>query len=311
MGGKKAGTADYIINVDMHNATMVWNCEMPVLTSRAMTTNASTAVPGARTDAPQPGSDADAGLPALPDLLAPKNGVMLAVEKALLRGDGASASPPIAEQIAARLAGLIALDILQPGQRLFENDISTVLRVSRSPVREAIRILERDHLIVLHARRGASVTAPQAEELEDIFEVRTALFAILLEQVMHERPHDLQRTLEHFLPELQRAAGESTEAYAVQSFLCNLAIADLCSNRLVVDQLKMISLRTMRYVRLGLAAGKDAVAGSLGGWRAFLQAVERRDVQEVVDAATKRIRQIRELSVAEIGKSQPAAPADS
>lgn len=310
MGGIGAGSIHYIINVDISNGFEQLNRQMPVVTSRAMINNASTAGPRARTDAPEPVSDAGAGPSALPNLLAPKNGVMLAVEKALLRGDGANASPPIAEQIAARLAGLIALDILQPGQRLFENDISAVLRVSRSPVREAIRILERDHLVVLHARRGASVTAPQADELEDIFEVRTALFAILLEQVMHERPGDLQQTLERFLPELERAAGESTEAYAVQSFLCNLAIADLCSNRLVVDQLKMISLRTMRYVRLGLAAGKDAVAGSLTGWRAFLQAVVRRDVQEVVNAATRRIRQIRELSVAEIGKSQLALPAD-
>ncbi|MCB2031185.1 MAG: GntR family transcriptional regulator [Rhodoferax sp.] len=273
-----------------------------------MIKNAPSAGPRARTDAPEPLAESGSGLTALPDLLAPKNGVMLAVEKALLRGDGAHASPPIAEQIAARLAGLIALDVLQPGQRLFENDISAALHVSRSPVREAIRILERDHLVVLHARRGASVTAPQADELQDIFEVRTALFTILLEQVMQERPHDLRQTLERFLPELERAASESTEAYAVQSFLCNLAIADLCSNRLVVDQLKMISLRTMRYVRLGLAAGKDAVTGSLAGWRVFLRAVARRDVQKVVDAATRRIRLIRDLSVAEIGKATPVEP---
>lgn len=246
---------------------------------------------------------------ALAALLAPKNGLMMAVEQALLRGDGAHTSPPIAEQIAARLAGVIVLDLLHPGQRLFENDISAALRVSRSPVREAIRILERDHLVELHARRGAAVTAPDARELQDIFEVRMALFSILLEQVMHDRPGDLEAVFEEFVPRLTHAATESAEAYAVQSFLFNLAIADLCSNRLVVDQLKAISLRTLRYTRLGLASAPDAVERSLKSWRAFQAAVVKRDTAAVIESASKRISNIRDLSVAAMGG--PRAPAGS
>lgn len=240
--------------------------------------------------------------PGLAALLNPKDGTMIAVEGALLRGDGAHASPPIAEQIAARIAGLIALDLLPPGQRLFETDISEILRVSRAPVREAIRILERDRLVELSARRGATVTAPDANELDDIFEVRVALFSILLEQVMKDRPADLQALFTQFLPRLEKAAKESPQAYAVQSFLFNLAIADLCSNRFVVDQLKAISLRTLRYVRIGLSAKDDAVARSLKSWRAFESAVEKRDLAQVIASATRRIGAVRDLSVAAIRK---------
>ncbi len=225
---------------------------------------------------------------------------MLAVEKALLRGEGAHASPPIAEQIAARLAGLIALDLLKPGQRLLEADIGAVLQVSRAPVREALRILERDHLARLSARRGATVTAPDAEELLDIFEVRLALYGILLAQVMRDSPSDLQRVFEEFLPRLEHASRETPEAYAVQSFLLNQRIADLCSNRLVVDQLKALSLRTLRYVRLGFAASPGAVASSLEGWRAFQGAVARRDIPLVQAAAAQRTAAIRGLAVAAV-----------
>lgn len=239
---------------------------------------------------------------ALAALLAPKNGVMMAVEQALLRGDGAHASPPIAEQIAARLAGVITMDLLHPGQRLFETDLSAALRVSRAPVREAIRILERDRMVELNARRGATVTAPDARELQDIFEVRTALFSILLEQVMHDRPGDLEALFDEFLPRLARTAAETPEAYSVQSFLFNLAIADLCSNRLVVDQLKAISLRTLRYTRLGLASAPDAMERSLKSWRAFHAAVVKRDTAAVIETASKRIRNIRDLSVNAVRK---------
>lgn len=243
-------------------------------------------------------------------LLAPKNSVMRAVEKALLRGDGAHASPPIAEQIASRLAGLIALDLLRPGQRLLEIELSDVLQVSRSPVREAIRILERDHLVQLHARRGATVTAPEALDLQEIFELRTVLFAILLEQVMQDRPADLATVFEVHLPRLESAARESTEAYAVENFLLNLAITDLCSNRLVVDQLKAMSLRTLRYIRLGFAVTPEAMQRSIKGWRAFQAAVTKRDTPLVIELAAKRIRSIRDLAVTAVRKSQDGAALD-
>lgn len=237
----------------------------------------------------------------------PKNGLMMAVEQALLRGDGAHASPPIAEQIAARLAGLIALDLLRPGQRLFEADISEVLHVSRSPVREAIRILERDRMVELSARRGATVTAPDARELEDIFVVRTALYAILLEQVIADQPAALDAVFAEYLPRLVQSASEGTEAYAVQSFLFNLAIADLCSNHLVVDQLKAISLRVLRYVRLGLAASPAAVPQSIKIWRAFQSAIAKRDVALSIELSSKRIGAIRDLTVVALQQPQPAA----
>ena len=77
-------------------------------------------------------------------------------------------------------------------------------------------------------------------------------------------------------------------------------IADLCSNRLVVDQLKALSLRTLRYVRLGFAASPGAVASSLEGWRAFQGAVARRDIPLVQAAAAQRTAAIRGLAVAAV-----------
>ncbi len=260
--------------------------------------------PSPRPAKPQPDDVAEARSSALSALLMPKNGLMMAVEQALLRGDGAHASPPIAEQIAARLAGLIALDLLHPGQRLFESDISEVLHVSRSPVREAIRILERDRLVELSARRGATVTAPDVRDLRDIFEVRTALYAILLEQVIADRPEDLDAVFAQFLPRLVQASSETPEAYAVQSFLFNLAIADLCSNHLVVDQLKAISLRTLRYVRLGLATSPVLVTRSVKSWRTFHAAIVKRDVALSIEMSTKRIGAVLDLTVAAIQQSQ-------
>ena len=72
------------------------------------------------------------------------------------------------------------MDLIHAGQRLLEKDISEMLQVSRAPVREALRILERERLVEFEARRGAVVTAPDADDLRNIYVVRGALYRIML-----------------------------------------------------------------------------------------------------------------------------------
>lgn len=216
----------------------------------------------------------------------------------MLRGqEWAFASAPIAEQIAVRLAGAITLDLVKAGQRLLEKDISEVLHVSRAPVREAMRILERDRLIEFKPRHGAIVTAPDEHELRDIFRVRSTLYVTMLEDVARNSPAELQALLGEHIPKLARAANESADAYAVESFLLNFAIVSLCRNRLLVDILHSISLRTMRYVRLGFAASPQAIRASYRVWRKLRTAAAKRDVEQLIALASSRLDEAREAAV--------------
>ncbi len=236
--------------------------------------------------------------PDLQALLTPvtaRNPVTLAVERSLMRERDWSA--PVAEQIAVRLAGLITIDVIQAGQRLLEADISKVLNVSRAPVREALRILERERLVEFRARRGAIVTAPDEHDLRNIYVVREALYSILLRELMENRPEDLETLLAHRLLHVANAAKTSADAYASASFLTNLAITDLSSNRLASDLLNSISLRTLRYVRLSLAATPDLVEDSLNSWRALHRAILKRDVDAVLQTAQRRIEGLRDAAV--------------
>lgn len=244
--------------------------------------------------------------PELASLLLPQTPIMLAVEQTILRGHGGSqAIAPVAEQIAVRLAGAITMDLIHAGQRLLEKDISDLLRVSRAPVREALRILERERLVEFQARRGALVTAPDAADLRDIYVVRGALYTILLRQLMEERPAQLEAVFERHMPRIHHAAEESVDAFARESFLLNLAMADLCSNHLVVELLTSIALRTLRYVRLGLAANPGSMQGSVQTWQALQRAIVKRDIERVLKTAHKRIEISRDAAVGAI------APADT
>lgn len=237
--------------------------------------------------------------PNLEVLLIPPSPMMLAVEQAILRGHKWSlAAAPVADKIAVRIAGAITMNLIHAGQRLLEADISEVLHVSRAPVREALRILERERMVEFEARRGAVVTAPEVDDLLHIYVVRDALYQILLQQLMDECPDELQAVFERHMPKIVKAADESSvDDYTLQSFLLNLTMTELASNRLIVDLLTSISLRTLRYVRLGLAANPELMHSSQKTWRALQRAVERRDVAGVLDTARKRIEGSRNAAV--------------
>lgn len=247
--------------------------------------------------------------PDLSALLTPQTPIMVAVEHSILRAHKWShAAAPVAEQIAVRLAGVITMDLIHAGQRLLETDISEVLHVSRAPVREALRILERERLVEFQSRRGAIVTAPDAKDLRDIYVVRSALYAIFLRQLMEKRPADVDAVFERHMPKIMAAAEQSVDDYTLQSFLLNIALLDLSENKLISDLLASISLRTLRYVRLGLAEDPDRIATAVKSWRALQRAVARRDIDEVLQTASRRIDASRDAAVRAI-VSPPSAPA--
>ena len=64
---------------------------------------------------------------------------------------------------------------LKPGERLMEIHLAQKLGVSRTPVREAIRKLELEGLVLMIPRKGAVVAEITVTDLEDVLEVRMAL----------------------------------------------------------------------------------------------------------------------------------------
>ncbi len=64
---------------------------------------------------------------------------------------------------------------LQPGERLMEVQLANRLGVSRTPVREAIRMLELEGLVINLPHRGAQVARITAKDLQDVLEMREGL----------------------------------------------------------------------------------------------------------------------------------------
>jgi DNA-binding GntR family transcriptional regulator len=78
----------------------------------------------------------------------------------------------LATEIARHLREAIIRGELAPGERVNELKLTRTLVLSRSPVREAIRILAAEGLLTIEPHRGAHVRPVSDEDLEEIFDVR-------------------------------------------------------------------------------------------------------------------------------------------
>ena len=82
---------------------------------------------------------------------------------------------PLRDVVFNTLREAILKGELQPGDRLMELQLASKLGVSRTPIREAIRMLEQEGLAVTMPRKGAEVARMTLKDMEDVLEVREAL----------------------------------------------------------------------------------------------------------------------------------------
>lgn len=82
---------------------------------------------------------------------------------------------PLRDVVFNTLREAILKGELKPGERLMELQLAAKLGVSRTPIREAIRMLEQEGLAVTIPRKGAEVAKMTVKDMEDVLEIREAL----------------------------------------------------------------------------------------------------------------------------------------
>ncbi|MGM4992438.1 GntR family transcriptional regulator [Tardiphaga sp. 841_E9_N1_2] len=114
----------------------------------------------------------------------------------------------IPDQVAEELGAEIVSGRRKAGERLVEIDLARDFGVSRGPIREAIRILERRRLVDIFPRRGAYIRPLSLKSVADLFNVRTAL-SMLAVRTMATTP------VESFIDTLARRCDELRVAVEV------------------------------------------------------------------------------------------------
>lgn len=157
-------------------------------------------------------------------------------------------SLPLRDVVFKTLRKAILKGELKPGTRLMEIQLANKLGVSRTPVREAIRKLELEGLVLVIPRRGAEVAGITRKELMDVLEVRAALeelaAELACERMTKERMAELRQAAEVFV--------KMTE----QTEVMNIAEADVAfhdviyastGNQRLINLLNKLRLQMYRF----------------------------------------------------------------
>ena len=107
----------------------------------------------------------------------------------------------LSQVVSKQIRDAIGAGRLKPGERLVETDIATGLGVSKTPVREALRELEAEGLVVILPGKGSFVREMSAHAIREIAILRATLEGLALRLAMAEGPDpawigELEATLE-------------------------------------------------------------------------------------------------------------------
>ena len=215
----------------------------------------------------------------------------------------------VSEQIAARLGDRILSGAMPPGARIGEQELADEFAVSRGPIREALRILEREGLATLLPRRGAIVTDLTASELRELLEVRAGLFELVVRKIAARPSPEILTLMEAGVTRLEvlSTAEDGGDDYAETAYRLMILCARQCGNRRLQRMLTALSLQTLRYSKLGLAS-VERRQRSARLWREATTALARGDVERMVALTRQRIEESGEEAIRQLGL--PATPGD-
>ncbi len=163
----------------------------------------------------------------------------------------------------------------RPGARLVEDDLSELYGVSRTPVREALRQLEREGLVVASFGRGRFVREIALRDYEDVSRVRLVLEALAVAQATERASSDAIDDL--------RATWDSEDSPADGSYVhaderFHSGIATLSNNGFLIDEFARIDDR-IRIIRVTDFTDAERITIVRNEHQAILAAIWARDAE--------------------------------
>jgi DNA-binding GntR family transcriptional regulator len=187
---------------------------------------------------------------------------------------------------------------LPPSTRLTEEELADKFGVSRTPVREALRMLERDGLIRVSRGRGATVVSLSRQEIIDTYQCRGTLRGLACRLAAEKMTPETLARLRQVLASLEDAvAREDIDTIFISTVQFNQIITQVAGNAVLVELLATLDDRTLRIrftahtiperVRFALAAYKKMYTALAAGDGKEAEAIALSITQNAMEAILK------------------------
>jgi DNA-binding GntR family transcriptional regulator len=192
----------------------------------------------------------------------------------------------LSEQAVGLLRERIYSHALLPGQRLDEAVLAEQLGISRTPLREALKVLSAEGLVDLQPHKGCFVTELTLRDLEEIFPIMATLEGRVANEVASKCTPVQLKSLDALHDKLERyAAAGDVNRYYETNYIFHDRLQECAGNRwlqiVIGDLRKLLKLSRHHSLRL-----EGRLSASLAEHRALMQALHRQDA----DAAEQVMR---------------------
>jgi DNA-binding GntR family transcriptional regulator len=207
------------------------------------------------------------------------------------------------EQIADRIYDAIVSGEFLPGEKIREEALSEEYQVSRGPIREALRLLERDSVVTVQSNRGAHVTPLSPVELNEIFEVRKFLLGAIVRR-LRTMPEAFLSEFRDGVVELELLSTDPNASadYSAASVAIGLQLAHASGNKKLIEILSSLARQSWRYTQLALRDQHRRIE-SASNWRRLYDALLNERYSEAGDAMEKLIDDARLEALRLLGES--------
>ena len=173
--------------------------------------------------------------------------------------------PSLVRLAADAVRDMVLSSELRPGDRLVEERLTEQLGISRPPLREALRLLEQEGLLVAIPRRGVIVTPLTAQDLYEIYTLRTAYERMAVELGVPVRdPHLLARVREALDAMVAAAESRDRAQLVKKSFAFHLAIVGLARHRRVEEAYRSLWLQLHLFMAVNTRIREEQNNETLG-----------------------------------------------
>ncbi len=196
---------------------------------------------------------------------------------------------PLRDVVFNTLRDAILRGELKPGERLMEIKLAEKLGVSRTPIREAIRKLELEGLVVMTPRKGAQVAKITESDLVDVLEVRVVLerlaVELVCEKISDEQIAELRSIHEQFKRAIDK--GDAT-TIAKGDVAFHDVIYAATGNKRLIQILNNLREQMYRY-RLEYIKDREKRISLIDEHKSLIDAIEKRDVKAAKEAISTHI----------------------
>ncbi len=158
---------------------------------------------------------------------------------------------PLRDVVFNTLRRAILKGELEPGERLMEITLANKLGVSRTPIREAIRKLELEGLVIMIPRKGAEVAKITEKDLKDVLEVRASLEMLAIElaceRITEGEIEDLRQTCQAFVESIDILEPDDLTLLAERDVAFHDVIFKATKNARLIQILNNLREQMYRY----------------------------------------------------------------